>query len=132
MTEKKSLLRILATMPPAVMLLIVIGMAVVVTMMVTGRVEEETKSINAKRAQLESTTNSTNPVADTSRPHKTAFYAVTYIPYETTIEAKQIEKRQIGELELWDDAVIIPSEIVGHSPKHTIPANAQIRQGDLQ
>jgi hypothetical protein len=135
MNPLRALFKSLATMPPLVMLLIVIGMAVMVTMMVAGKVsEQEAEYLAASAAKEQSGSQTDKPasMAATNGPRKTAYFAITYIPAGSPIESKQVEQRKIGELELWDDAVIIPTDVVGHTPKHAIPVNAQIRQTDLQ
>jgi flagella basal body P-ring formation protein FlgA len=123
----------LSKMPPAVMLLIVIGLAVVVTMMVTGRVSEQEEALLKKKASLEQTAPQTDLANSTNIGHsnKLAFYSLSYIPAGMKIEAKQIGQRRIGELELWDDAVLITDDVVGHVPKHPIPVNTQIRRSYL-
>ncbi len=113
-------------MPPAVMLLIVIGMAVLVTMMVTGKVSEEENLKSQQKADLAGTQD------DSSTSRKRAYYSATMIPQGSTIERKQIRERNVNELELWDDAVPDVTSIVGRKPKKDIPLNVQIRQGDLE
>jgi len=123
MNPLRALFLSLAKMPPALMLLIVIGFAVLVTMMVTSKVSEQETQYKQEKA-------------DTSagiggRPTKRAYYAATLIPLGTPIERKQIQERNVDELELWGDAVPDASMIVGRQPKKEIPLNAQIRQSDL-
>ena len=118
-------------MPPAVMLLIIIGLAVVVTMAVTGKVSESER-------QLEAQQNSSGDRADLNtkpvdpKNARTAIYTRTYIPARAKIEEKQIEERQIDQLRAWDDAPSTASDVIGHSAKHAIPEYAQIRQIDLE
>lgn len=119
----------ISRMPPAVMLLIIIGLAVIVTMFVTGQVEhDEVLVASSARARTSAQTR----IHSSNRPLKTAFFSITYIPSGSEIESKQIESRDIDELELWSDAVHAPTEVVGHITTHAIPLNAQIRQSDVE
>ncbi len=119
----------LSRMPPAVMLLIIIGLAVIVTMFVTGQAEHEEVLV---ASSVGARTSAQTRVQSSNRPLKTAYFSTTYIPSGSAIESKQIESRQIDELELWSDAVQAPADVVGHISTHAIPLNAQVRQSDLE
>jgi hypothetical protein len=124
------------------MLLVIIGLAVIVTMVVTGQVSDQESALRAQQAADPNTaaTSSTyhHTKGGTAAPAaygtelKQAYYTVTYIPASTAVESKQIQDRNVGNLELWDDAAQQTTDIVGHITKHAIPANTQIRQSDLQ
>jgi flagella basal body P-ring formation protein FlgA len=109
----------LSRMPPALMLTLIIGLAV----MVTVAVAPNTARTVQYQAQAE-------PAAVTG-PHKKAAYSRTYIPAGSKIEDKQIELRDTNDLELWDDAELATSSAVGNIAKHAIPANTQIRKIDI-
>ena len=119
----------LSRMPPAVMLLIIIGLAVIVTMVVSGQIQHE-EALVASSAGAR--TSAQTGVRSSNRPLKTAYFSTTYIPSGSAIESKQIESRDVDELELWSDAVHAPTDAVGHISTHAIPLNAQIRQSDLE
>jgi hypothetical protein len=131
MSTFRALFLSLSKMPPILSLFIILGLAVIVTMwvmgLVNGQVQEAERTTNA-RTSLERSTNS----AASNRARRTAYYSLSYIPANSNIENKQIEARDISELELWDDATALSSDIVGRSAKHAIPMNAQIRSCDLQ
>jgi hypothetical protein len=116
----------LSRMPPAVMLLIVIGLAVLITMIVSDKVIEEENLKSQQKPDLAAAQD------DSSNSRKRAYYSATMIPQGSTIERKQIRERNVNELELWDDAVPDVTSIVGRKPKKDIPLNAQIRQIDLE
>jgi len=124
MNPLRALFLSLAKMPPAVMLLIVIGLAVLVTMMVTGKVSEQENQYREQKTD--------SAAAQDGRPMKKAYYSVALIPQGSTIERKQIQEKNVDELELWDDASADVTSIVGRKPKKEIPLNAQIRQSDLE
>ena len=131
MNPLRTLFLTLSTMPPAVMLLVIIGLAVVVTMMVTGKVSESEREYEAqKKLSGADAVVSTKPVD--SKNARTAIYTRSYIPARTKIEDKQIEERQVDKLQLWDDATLTTSDAIGHTVRHAIPEDAQIRQSDLE
>ena len=117
--------------PPIVMLLIIIGLAVVVTRIVTGSVSEKEREYEAqKKLSGADAVVSTKPVD--AKNARTAIFTRTYIPAHTKIEEKQIEERQTDRLQVWDDAASATSDVIGHSVRHAIPEDAQIRQIDLE
>jgi flagella basal body P-ring formation protein FlgA len=67
-----------------------------------------------------------------NRKLKQVVYSRTYIPAGTTIENKQVEVRGTDELDIFDDAKVSLTEVVGTVLKRPIPANAQIRKVDLE
>jgi flagella basal body P-ring formation protein FlgA len=119
------------------MLLIIIGMAVVLTMVVTAaesRHQENYSAGSTANTAVASPAASATPprVVLQSANSKTAFYSLSYIPAGSTIVSKQVQAREINELELWDDAALLQSDVVGGVARHAIPSNAQIRKSDLQ
>ena len=130
MSPLRALFLSLSKMPPIVMLLIIMGLSVVVTMMVTAKVDTQHAPTRDRSSVNQAESASTG--APSSRPKRRAYYSLAYLPAGATIMAKQVQLRNIDELELWEDAVIIPADVVGRAPKHAIPVNSQIRQIDLQ
>ncbi|HEY9717747.1 MAG TPA: hypothetical protein V6C69_09780, partial [Trichormus sp.] len=121
-----SLFMSLSRMPPAVMLLIVLGFSVLVTMIVTGKVSESQDRYAQQKGDLAASQDGSSIAT------KRAYCATTLIPQGCSIERKQIQEKNVNELEVWDDAVPDVTSIVGRKPKKDIPLNAQIRQGDLE
>jgi hypothetical protein len=142
MNPLRALFLSLSKMPPAVMLMIIIGLAIIVTMSVTGKVSQQEADYQAKLAADPNSVQTTqmyhHTKSGTAAPAaygtslKQAYYTVTYIPANSVLESKQIQQRNVGDLEVWDDAVLQTSDIVGHTVKHAVPANTQLRQSDLQ
>ncbi len=125
MNPLRALFLSLSKMPPVVMLLIVIGLAVLVTMMVTSKVSDQESRLNSSREARSSS-------VDPNRKVKQVVYSRTYIPAGATIENKQVEMRGIDELDVFDDAKVSLTEVVGTVLKRPIPAHAQIRKVDLE
>jgi Flp pilus assembly protein CpaB len=115
----------LAKMPPAIMLLIIIGLAVVVTMMVTDTVSDSEREY--RRVQAASQDRRSNSSSATQ-----VVCARSYIPAGSKIEEKQIEMRDFDQLQVWEDAVTTTKDVVDHATKHAIPEDAQIRQIDVE
>ena len=132
MNPLRALFLSLSKLPPAVMLLVIIGLAVIVTMTVTGKISEEERTLSTQRQQTSNSGTTSMAPANDSRKNKVAFYTLNYIPATSKIESKQIEERKVEELELWEDAVLTQDQIVGHVARHAIPENTQIRTGDLE
>lgn len=107
----------LAAMPPAVMLLVIIGLAVVVTMMVTGKVSEQEQKLQAGQSQAAS-----------------AFVVMSdeAIPARTEINRTMIVQRRAAETEIWQDAITSKSNAIGRVTDKLIPAHTQIRESDLR
>jgi hypothetical protein len=132
MNPLRALFLSLSKMPPAVMLLVILGLAVIVTMTVTGKVAEQEKTVSAQQQQTNNSGTTSMAPANDSRKNKVAFYTLTYIPATSKIESKQVEQRKVEELELWEDAILTQDQIVGHTARHAIPENTQIRAGDIE
>lgn len=111
------------------MLLIIIGLAVIVTCSVTNRVADQEVGLHNTRNE---TVQTEARAVSSNRPTHKAFYSTSYIPTGCVVESKQVEQRNVDALEVWDDAASQSSDIIGHTAKHAIPTNTQIRQGDLQ
>ena len=107
----------LSTMPPAVMLLVIIGLAVLVTMNVTAKVSEQ-----EARLQGNQSGGSTAFVVMSDDP----------IPARTEIDKKMIVQRRAAETEIWRDAITSKSNAIGRVTDKLIPAHTQIRESDLR
>lgn len=117
----------LSRMPPALMLLIIIGTAIVVTMMVTGRVSEAEREHNTQAVESELT------YPDTASESKApVMFSVHKIPEGTKIADGMIEQRRVAETMIFNDALTTKPNVVGRTVKHMIPAHSQIREVDLQ
>lgn len=106
----------LSRMPPAVMLVIIIGLAVLTTMIVTGKVSQEEEKLQAERS---------------SRTEYVVM-SVDEIPASTEIDKTMIVQRRAAEKDIWSDAIKSKSNAVGRVTDKTIPAHSQIRECDLQ
>ena len=120
MSPLRAIFLSVSRLPPALMLVIIIGLAIAATILVSSA---DGTTYNQGREQIVS-----NVVTG---PHKKAVYARSYIPSGSRIENKQIEVRDTNDLELWDDAKLDTTGVVGSTSKHAIPANNQICQIDI-
>ena len=102
------------------MLLVIIGLAVIVTMLTTGQIAEQER-LSGQGAS------STNDGSS-----KQIVYSRTLIPAGSKIESKEVEVRGTSDLNAWEDAATSTSELIGSTAKHSIPAHAQIRKIDLE
>ncbi len=107
----------LSQMPPAVMLLVIMGLAVTVTMMVTGKVSEQEEKLEASQPRT-----------------STAFVVMSdeAIPARTEINRTMIVQRRAAETEIWQDAITSKSNAIGRMTDKLIPAHTQIRESDLR
>ena len=112
MNPLRALFLSLSRMPPALMLLIIIVLAVLVTMMVTGRVAQKEAELQQK---------SLSPV----------IVARTIIPANQKIEKSMVMQQRSNEASIWGDAVTTIPNAVGRYTVNKIPAQAQIRETDL-
>jgi pilus assembly protein CpaB len=108
-------------MPPAVMLVIIIGLAVVVTMMVTGKVSEQENQFKAKQTELESRMNQKGKVV----------YTVKDIPEGQTIPTEALEEREIETAKIPQDAITSASLAAGRVAKYGISSGQIVSQHDL-
>ncbi|MBZ0185251.1 MAG: hypothetical protein K8F91_03290 [Candidatus Obscuribacterales bacterium] len=106
----------LSKLPPALMLLIIIGLAVLVTMMVTGRMSQQEAELALRKEGGRS------PVVVTS----------TVVPAQTRLDKYMVEQTRLVEPQIWPDAITSVPTVVGRTTVHAIPANAQIREIDLK
>lgn len=106
----------LSRMPPAVMLLVIIGMAVVVTTMVTGRVSQQEEELQARQLGAS----------------QYVVMSAAAIPANTEIDKTMIVQQRAAGGEIWSDAITSKSNVIGRTTDKMIPAHAQIREADLQ
>jgi len=106
----------LSRTPPAVMLMIIIGLAVLTTMMVTDKVSQEEHRLQAEQS---------------SRTEYVVM-SVDEIPASTEIDKTMIVQGRASEKDIWSDAIKSKSNAVGRFTEKTIPAHSQIRECDLQ
>jgi pilus assembly protein CpaB len=121
MNPLRALFLSLSRMPPAVMLLIIIGLAVVVTMMVTGKVTEQEKTFQAKQAELESKMSQKGKVV----------YTIKDIPEGQTIPTEALEEREIEAAKIPQDAITSASLAAGRVAKYGISTGQIVSQHDL-
>lgn len=107
----------ISKMPPALMLLIIIGLAVLVTMMVTGEMAQDAEADGAAY----SSDGARSPVIEST----------TTIPQGSTITKVMLKQHRVDEKNIWQDAITTMPTAVGRVAKHTIPARNQIRESDL-
>ncbi|MCA9818048.1 MAG: SAF domain-containing protein [Cyanobacteriota/Melainabacteria group bacterium] len=104
----------LSRMPPALMLLVIIIMAIAVTMLVTGRMSQQ---------QYErSVSQSSNGVIVSTRR----------IEAGTRIDASMVRLSKVPVDRIFDDALSADDDVVDRITYHTIPAREQIREADLR
>jgi pilus assembly protein CpaB len=103
------------------MLLIIIGLAVVVTMMVTGKVTEQEKTFQAKQAELEQKMSQKGKVV----------YTIKDIPEGQTIPTEALEEREIEAAKIPQDAITSASLAAGRVAKYGISTGQIVSQHDL-
>jgi pilus assembly protein CpaB len=103
------------------MLLLIIGLAVVVTMMVTGKVSENEKALEAQKAAFEQKANAKGRVV----------YAVKDIPEGTAISADALEDREIEQSKIPQDAITSGNLATGRIAKYGIATGQIVSQHDL-
>jgi len=121
MNPLRALFLSLSRMPPAVMLLVIIGLAVVVTMMVTGKMSQSEKEAAEQKAALEAKYNQKSKVV----------YSNKDIPEGSTISADALEEREVEVGKVPQDALATTSSAVGRIAKYGIPAGQVVSQHDM-
>ncbi|HEY9777959.1 MAG TPA: Flp pilus assembly protein CpaB [Planktothrix sp.] len=121
MNPLRALFLSLSRMPPAVMLLIIVGLAVVVTMMVTGKVSEQETQFKQKQTELESKMNAKGKVV----------YTIKDIPEGQTIPTEALEEREIEQSKIPQDAITSSSLAAGRVAKYGISSGQIVSQHDL-
>jgi pilus assembly protein CpaB len=121
MNPLRTLFLSLSRMPPALMLLVIIGLAVVVTMMVTGKVSESEKTFEARKQELEQKASAKGKVV----------YTVKDVPEGQTIPSDALEEREIEQNKIPADAITSSSLAAGRVAKYGISQGQIVSQHDL-
>jgi len=121
MNPLRALFLSLSRMPPAVMLVIIIGLAVVVTMMVTGTMGQKEKEAAEQKAALEAKYNQKTKVV----------YSTKDIPEGATISADSLEEKDVEAGKAPQDCLPSASSAIGRIAKYGIPAGQIVSQHDL-
>src|ERR1700722_10639797 len=121
MNPLRALFLSLSRMPPAVMLLIIIGLAVLVTMMVTGKVSEQENQYKQQKADLEAKMSAKGKVV----------YTIKDIPEGQTIPTEALEEREIEQSKIPADAITSASLAAGRVAKYGISTGQIVSQHDL-
>ncbi|MBX9951255.1 MAG: hypothetical protein K2Y39_18955 [Candidatus Obscuribacterales bacterium] len=116
MNPLRYILSTVSRIPPAVILLIIIGLAVLTSMIVTDKVSQEENRLQAEQS---------------SRTEYVVMSADA-IPASTEIDKTMIVQRRALEKEIWSDAIKSKANAVGRVTEKAIPAHSQIRECDLQ
>jgi len=103
------------------MLLIIVGLAVVVTMMVTGTMSSEKRAADEQKAALEAKYNQ----------KATVVYSTKDIPDGATISADSLEEKQVEVGKVPVDALASASLAIGRVAKNGVPAGQIVSQHDL-
>jgi len=121
MNPLRALFLSLSRMPPAVMLVIIIGLAVLVTIMVTGKVNESESAYKAKQTELEAKMSAKGKVV----------YTIKDIPEGQTIPTEALEEREIEQSKIPQDAITSASLAAGRVAKYGISSGQIVSQHDL-
>jgi hypothetical protein len=131
MSKSRALFLAISRMPTALMLVIIISAVVTLTMWLTAT-ENGLQASAVRNAVGEAVASDPNTAAvHSDRPHKKVLYALSYLPANAPIEAKQVALRDVDDLQAFDDAEQLTTNVIGKAPAHGIPENAQIRKIDL-
>jgi len=103
------------------MLLVIVGLAVVVTMMVTGKMNEGQEQLTKERQAMEAKQNEKSKVV----------YTVKDIPEGATITADALEEKDCEASKVSPDALQASSSAVGRVAKYGIPAGQIVSQHDM-
>jgi pilus assembly protein CpaB len=121
MNPLRALFLSLSRMPPAVMLLIIIGLAVVVTMMVTGKVSESETKYAQQVEEMKRKAEAKGKVV----------YAIKDIPEGQTIPTEGLEERELEQAKIPQDAITSASLAAGRIAKYGIASGQIVSQHDL-
>jgi pilus assembly protein CpaB len=108
-------------MPPAIMLLVIIGLASVVTIMVTGKLNDSQKSFEARWNEIEAK----------DRAKGRVVYTIKDIPEGETIPSDALEEREIAKNTIPADAITAASLASGRVAKYGISTGNIVSQHDL-
>lgn len=121
MNPLRSLFLQLSRMPPALMLVLIIGLAVLITMMVTSNQQQQEAQLKAKEQDL---------IAKMSAKGKVV-YAVKDIPEGSTIPVESLEEKEIEQAKIPQDALTSASLAAGRVAKYGIQTGQIVSQHDL-
>jgi len=108
-------------MPPALMLVLIIGLAVLITMMVTSNQTANEQALKAKESDL---------IAKMSAKGKVV-YAIKDIPEGSTIPVEALEEKEIEQAKIPQDALTSASLAAGRVAKYGIQTGQIVSQHDL-
>lgn len=121
MNPLRALFLSLSRMPPAVMLLIIVGLAVVVTTMVTGKMGESEKAMKEQEAALKAKYDLKAKVV----------YSIKDISEGTAVMADALEEKEVEAGKAPVDAFSSSSMAVGRIAKYGIPAGQIVTAHDF-
>lgn len=127
----------MSMMPPALLLLIILGLAVIVTMMVTGKISEEEARYLATHPTEDITASGADPSAQpwqSEQPARlrSAVFSRKPIPAATEIDSTYLRIQKVAEPRLWSDSFPSTDKVLGRTARSAIPEGNQIRAIDLQ
>ena len=121
MNPLRALFLQLSRMPPALMLVLIIGLAVLITMMVTSSQQQQEAALKQKENDL---------IAKMSAKGKVV-YAIKDIPEGSTIPVESLEEKEIEQAKIPQDALTSASLAAGRVAKYGIQTGQIVSQHDL-
>lgn len=121
MNPLRALFLQLSRMPPALMLVLIIGLAVLITMMVTSGQQQQEAALKQKENDL---------IAKMSAKGKVV-YAIKDIPEGSTIPVESLEEKEIEQAKIPQDALTSASLAAGRVAKYGIQTGQIVSQHDL-
>lgn len=121
MNPLRALFLSLSRMPPALMLVLIVGLAIVVTMLVMNQVGEQQRSLKEQQAALQAKL----------EQKATVVYATKDIPEGATIASDALEEKQVGAGEKPVDALESSAMAVGRIAKAGIATGQIVSSHDL-
>jgi pilus assembly protein CpaB len=112
----------ISRVPPTVLLAVIVGVAFVVTWMVTSKINSDEQSFTAKEKALNAKYSAKTTVV----------YALRDIAEGDTIPSEAMEERQVEQSKCPEDALTSASLGSGRTAKYGISAGAIVSQHDLQ
>jgi len=112
----------ISRVPPTVLLVAIVGIAFVVTWMVTSKISSDEQSFTAKEKALNAKYSA----------KETVVYALRDVPEGETIASEALEERQVEQSKCPEDALTSSSLATGRVTKYGISAGAIVSQHDLQ
>jgi Flp pilus assembly protein CpaB len=112
----------ISRIPPTVLLAAIVGIAFVVTWMVTSKISTDEQSFTAKEKALNAKYTA----------KATVVYALRDVPEGETIPSDALEERQVEQSKCPEDALTSASLATGRVTKYGVSAGAIVSQHDLQ